>query len=101
MTIGHGFHAIMKARPGKGDVLIDELLNAPSLAHDDCVVFLVGRSAADPDTVHVTEGWVSAEAHAAFFATEPAQKLVVKLQPLLAGEPTYLDEVPVGGKAVL
>ncbi|MGW5156611.1 putative quinol monooxygenase [Nonomuraea wenchangensis] len=101
MTIGHGFHAIMKARPGLGGELIGELLNAPSLPHDDCVVFLVGRSAADPDIVHVTEGWVSAEAHAAFFATEPAQKLVAKLQPFLDGESTYFDEVPVGGKAVL
>ncbi|HEX6341136.1 putative quinol monooxygenase [Umezawaea sp.] len=99
MTIGHGFHATMTARPGRGDDLVAFLLDAPSLPNPDCVVFLVSRSASDPDTVHVTEGWTSPEAHAAFFATEQAVALVAKLQPLLAGESRYVDAVPVGGKA--
>jgi quinol monooxygenase YgiN len=100
MMASHGFHATMTARPGKGAEVVELLLHAPSLPHPDCVVFLVGRSAADPDTVHVTEGWTSQEAHQAFFATEPAQTLVAALQPLLTGDSRYTDEVPVGGKAV-
>jgi quinol monooxygenase YgiN len=96
----HGFHATMTARPGRGDEVVALLLAAPSLPHPDCAVFLVGRSAADPDVVHVTEGWISREAHAAFFATGPAQALVAALQPLLSGESGYSDEIPVGGKAV-
>jgi quinol monooxygenase YgiN len=99
MTVHHGFHATMTARPGRGDDLVDFLLDAPSLPNADCVVFLVSRSASDPDVVHVTEGWTSREAHAAFFATEQAKDLVAKLQPLLAGESVYVDAVPVGGKA--
>ena len=99
MSIGHGFHATMTAQPGKGDELVDFLLNSPSLDNDDCVVFLVGRSAGNSDVVHVTEGWTSAETHDRFFATDAAQDLVAKLQPLLAGEPVTSDEVPVGGKA--
>ncbi|MFC6084140.1 putative quinol monooxygenase [Sphaerisporangium aureirubrum] len=99
MSVGHGFHATMTARPGTGDELVELLLGAPSLPHPDCVVFLVGRSAADRDVVHVTEGWTSEEAHGAFFATEEAQALVAKVQALLTGESRYLDEVPVGGKA--
>jgi quinol monooxygenase YgiN len=95
----HGFHATMTARPGRGDQLVAMLLAAPSLPHPDCVVFLVGRSAGNPDVVHVTEGWTSLQAHAAFFATGPAQELVARLQPLLTGESQYSDEVPVGGKA--
>lgn len=98
MTVKHGFHARMTALPGKGDEVIALLLAAPSLSNDDCVVFLVGRSASDPDVVYVTEGWTSQEAHSAFFATEPAQALVAKLQPLMAGESEYTDELPVGGK---
>jgi quinol monooxygenase YgiN len=90
----------MTARPGRGDEVIALLLAAPSLAHPDCAVFLVGRSAADPDVVHVTEGWTSADAHTAFFATGPAQALVAALQPLLSGESAYTDEIPVGGRAV-
>ena len=99
MIVDHGFHATMIAKPGKGDELVELLLNAPSLPNRDCVVFLVGRSASNPDIVHVTEGWTSQQAHSTFFATEQAQALVTKLQPLLAGEPQYADEVPVGGKA--
>lgn len=99
MITGHGFHATMTARPGRGAEVVELLLHAPSLPHPDCVVFLVGRSAADPDTVHVTEGWTSERAHQAFFATEAAQALVTALQPLLTGESRYTDEVPVGGKA--
>ncbi|WP_433085062.1 putative quinol monooxygenase [Dactylosporangium sp. CA-052675] len=99
MSVAHGFHATMTAQPGKGDELVELLLNAPSLPNEDCIVFLVGRSAGDPDTVFVTEGWTSQEAHSRFFATEPAQALVARLQPLLAGEPQYTDEVPAGGKA--
>ncbi|MEU7870050.1 antibiotic biosynthesis monooxygenase [Dactylosporangium sp. NPDC049140] len=99
MSVTHGFHATMTAQPGKGDELVEFLLNAPSLPNEDCVVFLVGRSAGDPDTVFVTEGWTSQEAHSRFFATAEAQALVAQLQPLLAGESQYIDEVPVGGKA--
>lgn len=99
MTIRHGFHATMTAKPGKADELIGLLLDAPSLSHDDCPVFLVTRSAADRDVVHVLEGWSSAEAHRAFFGGDQAQALVTKLQPLLAGEATYTDAVPVGGRA--
>jgi quinol monooxygenase YgiN len=99
MSVNHGFHATMTAQPGKGDELVELLLNAPSLPNEDCVVFLVGRSARDRDVVHVTEGWTSEEAHGRFFATEEAQALVAKLQPLLTGESQYVDEVPVGGKA--
>lgn len=99
MIVNYGFHATMTAQPGRGDDLVELLLAAPCLPDEDCVVFLVGRSAGDPDVVHVTEGWTSERAHHAFFATGPAQALVAKLQPLLAGEPRHTDEVPVGGKA--
>ncbi|GID31597.1 putative quinol monooxygenase [Paractinoplanes brasiliensis] len=95
----HGFHATMTARAGHADEVVALLLDAPALASPDCVVFLVGRSAGNPDVIHVTEGWTSAGAHAAFFATAPAQALVARLQPLLDGDSAYTDEVPVGGKA--
>ncbi|BCB89986.1 putative quinol monooxygenase [Phytohabitans suffuscus] len=98
MTVNHGFHAVMTARPGRGDELVALLLDAPSLPHEDCVVFLVSRSGGDPDVVSVAEGWTSQEAHARFFAADEAQAFVAKLQPLLAGESRYSDAVPVGGK---
>ena len=99
MSVEHGFHATLTARPGKADEVVEFLLNAPSLANEDCVVFLVSRSASNQDIVYVTEGWSRAEPHGRFFKTEEAQELVAKLGTLLVGESEYVDEVPVGGKA--
>lgn len=101
MSIQHGFHATITALPGKGDALIELLLNAPSLIDDDCLVFLVGRSASNPDLVFVTEGWSSQEAHGRFFGSEAAQAYIATIGPLVASESVYVDEVPVGGKAIL
>ncbi|TCB90738.1 antibiotic biosynthesis monooxygenase [Micromonospora zingiberis] len=98
MTVNHGFHAVMTAQPGRGDELVALLLAAPSLPHEDCLVFLVSRSGSNPDVVSVAEGWTSQEAHARFFADEAAQDFVAQLQPLLAGESQLTDAVPVGGK---
>ena len=101
MTISYGFHATMTAQAGKGDALVDFLLKSPSLANEDCVVFLIARSASNPDIVHVTEGWTTEDAHHRFFATDEAQTLVAQLQPLIAGEPEYVDAIPIGGKAAI
>ncbi|MFI5713222.1 putative quinol monooxygenase [Kribbella sp. NPDC051620] len=98
MNITHGFHATMTAHPGQADELIAALLTAPSLPNDDCIVFLVGRSASNPDIVHVTEGWVSEEAHTRFFNSEEAQTFTAGIQQLVA-DAQYTDEIPVGGKS--
>lgn len=100
-AIAHGFHAQMTAKPGMGDRVVNLLLHAPALANNDCLVFLVGRSASDRDVVFVTEGWRSPASHRRFFESEIAQAYVARLTPLLDGESIYVDEVPVGGKAVL
>ena len=100
-SVTHGFHATMTARPGQGDALIALLLRAPAFGIPDCPVFLIGRSASEPDKIFVTEGWTSQAAHARFFSSEAAQGYVAELIPLVAGEAVYLDEVVVGGKADL
>jgi quinol monooxygenase YgiN len=101
-NVTHGFHATMTAQPGKGEELVEFLLDAAAGAgpgaNDDCVVFLVGRSATDSDVVYVTEGWTTKEAHERFFASDAAKAVLAGVESLLAGESRYLDEVPVGGK---
>jgi len=99
MTIQHGFHATITAQPGCGGALAELLLTAPAMAEPACVVFLVGRSAADPDIIHVTEGWTSRQAHSDFFGSAAAQAFTAQLAPLVAGEPAYTDETPIGGRA--
>jgi len=101
MNVNHGFHATMIAKPGQGDAverLLREALETGPAAADECVVFLIGRSASDPDVVFVTEGWTSAEAHAEAFAGASARRLVAGFEALLAEESRYADEVLVGGK---
>ncbi|MEV5336560.1 putative quinol monooxygenase [Streptomyces werraensis] len=103
MIANYGFQATVTAGPGMGDRLVDLLLSAlddggPGTS-EHCVVYLVCRSASDPDVVHVTEGWTSEEDHHRVFAGEAAQALVARLDGLLAGESAYTDYVPVRGKA--
>jgi len=103
MIATYGFNATLTARPGMGDQLVDLLLTgldegSPG-ASEYCVVYLVSRSASDPDVVHVTEGWTSEEDHQRIFAGEAAQAIVARIGGLLAGESEYTDYVPVRGKA--
>ncbi|MFS8198419.1 putative quinol monooxygenase [Streptomyces sp. CWNU-52B] len=103
MIPGYGFNATLTARPGMGDRLVDLLLTglhegSPG-ASEYCLVYLVSRSASDPDVVHVTEGWRTEEDHHRIFAGAAAQAIVAEVDGLLAGESVYTDYVPVRGKA--
>jgi quinol monooxygenase YgiN len=92
----------MTAHPGKGDELVALLLSATTGAgpatNENCVLYLVGRSASNRDVVHVTEGWTSQAAHAANFNTDNAKAFVAKIAPLVSGQGEYQDEIPLGGK---
>lgn len=104
MTAGYGFTSTVTARPGQGERLTRALLTALDdgnpASSEHCVVFLVSRSAANPDVVHVTEGWTSEEAHDRVFAGPAARAIVSRLEDLVADQSPYTDFVPVGGKAV-
>lgn len=103
MIADYGFNATLTAKPGMGDQLVDLLLTglnegSPG-ASEHCVLYLVSRSASDPDIVHVTEGWTSQEDHHRIFIGEAAQAIVAQIDGLLAKESEYTDYVPVRGKA--
>jgi quinol monooxygenase YgiN len=99
--IAHGFHATLKAKPGMGDALVDLLFEAPAFENDNCLIFLIGRSKSNRDLIFLTEGWSSEEAHRQFTGTETSKAYIARFGPLVDGDSTYLDEIPVGGKAVL
>ncbi|QYC40926.1 Antibiotic biosynthesis monooxygenase [Nonomuraea coxensis DSM 45129] len=103
MTIRYGFNATLTARPGMGERLAGLLLTALDedgpAASEHCLVYLVCRSASDPDVVHVTEGWTGEAEHRQVFAGPAAQALVSRIEELLAAQAPYTDYVPVGGKA--
>jgi quinol monooxygenase YgiN len=102
MNATYGFHATMTARPGKGDELVDILLRATTgtgpATSENCVLYLVGRSASNKDVVQVTEGWTTKEAHAENFASEQAKTFLAKIAALVSEGAQYQDEVPIGGK---
>ncbi|MBJ6760283.1 antibiotic biosynthesis monooxygenase [Myxococcaceae bacterium JPH2] len=91
----------MNALPGQGDTLTELLLSAVSdggpASNPSCVFFLVTRSASHRDVVHVTEGWVSKEAHAENFSREVSRAFTAKVGALVS-DAQYGDDVPAGGK---
>jgi quinol monooxygenase YgiN len=104
-TVNYGFSATMTAKPGHGDELVQLVLSGLDegnpASSEFCLVYLVSRSAANPDTVHLIEGWTNEEDHHRLFAGEAAQALVAKFADLLAVDSAYGDLIPVGGKARL
>jgi quinol monooxygenase YgiN len=103
MTVTYGFQATVRARPGMGDRLLELVMSGLDdgnpAASEHCLVYLVSRSASDPDVIHLTEGWTSEQDHHRLFAGPAAQALVARMAPVVAGESAYTDFVPVGGKA--
>lgn len=83
-----------------GQAVIDLLFQAPAFERDECLVFLIGRSKSDQDLIFVTEGWTTEDAHRRFTETEVAKDYIAKFGALVK-ESTSIDEIPVGGKAVL
>lgn len=100
MKATYGFRATLTARLGKGDELVRVLLTATTGAgpatSENCVVFIVARSASNEDLVYVTEGWTTKESHAQVFASDNARNLTARITPLVS-DAQYQDEVPVVG----
>lgn len=72
--------------PGKRDELV-ALLTRPSaeLAAIGCLLYEVGVSDDDPDTVFVAELWESADAHGASLDLPSVQAAIAEARPLLSG----------------
>jgi quinol monooxygenase YgiN len=104
MKVTYGFASTMTAKPGRGDELIEllrlGLAEGNPATSEHCVVYLISRSASNPDVAHIIEGWTSEEEHHRVFAGEAAQGIVSRFADILAEEPQYTDLTPVGGKVV-
>ncbi|WP_439593124.1 putative quinol monooxygenase [Microbacterium sp.] len=80
-NIGH-----LGTLPGKRDDLV-ALLTRPSaeLGEIGCLLYEVGVSEDEPDTVYVAELWTSAEAHRASLALPSVIAAISEARPLLSG----------------
>ena len=99
MSVNHGFHATMTARPGKGDELVELPARRAVPANEDCVVFLVGRSAGTGTSSTSPRAGPARRPTAGSSRPRRHRRWSRSSRPLLAGESEYVDEVPVGGKA--
>jgi quinol monooxygenase YgiN len=99
---GVGRYVKMPARPGQGAALAEAMLQVAASLTDTpgCQLYVINRAATEPDTVWVTELWVSQQAVDASLAalrTEAGRARLADITGLLAGPPERIDLEPVGG----
>ena len=101
-THSYGMQVRFTAQPGHGDELEAILLEAAAgtEAEDDCLLYIVSRSPADPDVVYVTEVWTSREAHDRSLEDEAVRALITRAMPLMAQPPDAQTLAPAGGKGL-
>ncbi len=89
----------MKAREGQRDVLVEHMLGVAQLLADvpGRELYVINTSAADTDTVWVTEVWSSQAELDASLTLDRVKASVVRAVLLLAGPPERIDILPVGG----
>ena len=74
-------------QPGKAEELVAILTRRnPEMEQAGCLVYEVGVSQEEPDTVCVVELWESAEAHQASLQLPSVQAAIGEARPLLTGE---------------
>jgi quinol monooxygenase YgiN len=93
----------MRARPGRGDDVQGLLLRVTETLNlvPGCELYVVHRSATEPDTVWVSECWADQQALEASLGASPPEG-VDAVHPgdvlaLLAGPPEIIAVTPVGG----
>jgi quinol monooxygenase YgiN/mannose-6-phosphate isomerase-like protein (cupin superfamily) len=101
-----GRYVKMTAKPGQGDALAERLLAvADSLqSTPGCELYVINRSASEPDVVWVTEIWLSQEAIDASLEqvrTEAGQAQAAEVMELVDGAPERIDVAPLGGVGYL
>lgn len=96
----YGCYVKFTAQPGKRDALVELLLQAAEgvKTAPGCELYIINTSAAEPESVWVTEMWRSQQEHDASLNIEGARELIQQVLPLLAGRPERIDLVPIGGK---
>jgi len=94
-----GRYVQLKAREGQRDVLVEHMLGVAQLLVDvpGCELYVINTSAADTDTVWVTEVWRTQAELDASLTLDSVKASVERVMSLLAGAPERIDILPVGG----
>ncbi|MFA5607555.1 MAG: putative quinol monooxygenase [Leucobacter sp.] len=74
-------------QPGRRDEVVAILTRLnPDLASAGCLLYEVGTSVDEPDTVFVAELWETADAHQASLQLERVRAAIAEAMPMLTGE---------------
>jgi quinol monooxygenase YgiN/mannose-6-phosphate isomerase-like protein (cupin superfamily) len=103
---GIGRYVKFTAQPNRGEELAALLLSATDSLRDapGCELYVINRSATNPDEIWVTELWLSQEtldARVKELETEAGRARVADVMALLAGPPERIDVEPLGGVGYL
>lgn len=84
------YQGSLKAKPGKGNQLIDILLEAAEAlqSNPDCKLYAISVQEEHPDIIWVTEIWTHKEAHDVSLQDEQVRALIMRAMPLIDGQPT-------------
>lgn len=78
---------ILGVQPGRRDEVVDILTrDSPHLRDAGCLLYEVGVSDDQPDTVFVMELWTSEDAHRRSLQLESVRASIAEAMPLLSGE---------------
>lgn len=95
-----GRYAKATAKPGQGDALAQAMLEVADGLRDipGCELYVINRSATDPDVIWVTELWQSQAQLDAALASDGARARIPEVLELVAeGGFERIDLVPLGG----
>jgi quinol monooxygenase YgiN len=103
---GVGRYVKFTAQPGRGEELAELLLRAADSLREvaGCELYLINRSATDPDVVWVTELWLSQDALDASLEqlrTDEGKAQVAEVIALLAAPPEQTELEPLAGVGYL
>ncbi len=97
-----GRYVQLKAREGQRDALVEHMLGVAQLLAEvpGCELYVINTSAADTDTIWVTEVWSTQGELDASLTLDSVKASVGQVMALLASPPERIDVLPVGGKGL-
>jgi quinol monooxygenase YgiN len=97
--MNYGYINKFTVQTGKRDELVKLLLQAAEIlqSNKDCVQYLVGK-ASEPETIYVTEIWVSKETHDASLELPEVKTIIAQAMPLIADASNIAEQQIAGGK---
>ena len=99
--MNYGYINKFTVQIGKRDELVKLLLQAAEIlqSNKDCVQYLVGK-ASEPETIYVTEIWVSKETHDASLELPEVKTIIAQAMPLIVSVSNIAEQQIEGGKGL-